>query len=834
MAAFFQDLRYSLRTLRKAPLFTAVAVLSLALGIGANSAIFSLINQLLLQRLPVRDPEQLVMLAGRGRHYGGNNGRDKISYPMYQDLRDKNQVFSGMFCTHRNTVSATFGGRTELLSGETVSGNFFRVLGIGAAIGRVFNASDDLMQGAHPLAVLSYGYWKTRFGGDRGIVGQKMVVNGQPLTIIGVSQAGFDGIEPGYAPQIRVPITMSDDLPRAPGGGRLNDRRFRWTETFGRLKPGMTIEKATAGLQPLFHQILNLEVQEKEFSKASPFVKQEFLKMWMEVMPGSKGRSDLRRTYSTPLLALMAIVGLVLLIACSNLANLLIARASARQKEIAVRLALGAGRGRLIRQLLVESVMLATTGGALGIGLAVLIDRALLAFLPSGHTPLSLSATPDWTVLGFTFAISMLAGILFGLVPALQSTRPQLASTLKDQAGGVVRGASVGLRKGLVVAQVSLSLLLLIGAGLFLQSLRNLKGMNPGFEVKNLLTFSVEPTLSRYDKPWTLDYYRRLSERLQNLPGAESHAFAVVPIMADNEWDNWVTIEGYTPKQGEAPDPHMQYCTPAFFKTLKIPVLLGRDFMAKDVGGAPKVGVVNQRFAKRYFGAASPIGRHLGMGIDPGTKLDIEIVGVVGDAKYESMRDEIPFELYVPYTQINFVTGMTVYVRAQGNPTGIFNMLRPAVRDVDASVPMYDLRTLDDQVEITLLTERLLATLSSVFGCLATLLAALGLYGVMAFMVARRTREIGIRMALGADSGSVVWMVMREVLALAAIGVAIGLGAAWAATRLIEAQLFGIQPTDLLTMALAALGIGAVAGLAGYVPARRATGIDPMRALRWE
>jgi predicted permease len=340
--------------------------------------------------------------------------------------------------------------------------------------------------------------------------------------------------------------------------------------------------------------------------------------------------------------------------------------------------------------------------------------------------------------------------------------------------------------------------------------------------------------LSRYDKPWTLDYYRRLSERLQNLPGVEAHAFAVIPVVDDNEWDNWVTIEGYTPKQGETPDPHMQYCTPGFFKTLKVPVLLGRDFMAKDVTGAPKVGIVNQKFAKRYFGGASPLGRHIGMGIDPGTKMDIEIVGVAGDTKYESMREEIPYELYIPYTQIDFVTGMTVYVRAQGEPTGIFNMLRPAVRDVDAGVPMYDLRTLDDQIEISLLTERLLATLSSVFGCLATLLAALGLYGVMAFMVARRTREIGIRMALGADSGSVVWMVMREVLALAAMGVAIGLGAAWAATRFIETQLFGIQPTDLLTMALAALGIGMVAGLAGYVPAQRATGIDPMRALRWE
>jgi predicted permease len=810
-----------------------VAVLSLALGIGANTAIFTLIHQLILQPLPVKNPEQLVMLAGRGRHYGGNNGRDKLSYPMYQDIRGKNQVFSGMFCSHGTTMSLTFEGRTELVAGEVVSGNYFPVLGIGAAIGRVFNASDDLYQGGHPLAVLSHGYWRARFGGDLNIVGKKIIVNGYPLTIIGVSQAGFDGVEPGYAPQIRVPVTMDDILPRT-YFSRLNDRRFRWVEVFGRLKPGITIEKAQAGLQPLFHQILEMEVQQQPFAKASPFVKREFLKMWMQVMPGSKGRSNLRDTYAKPLLALMAIVALVLLIACSNLANLLIARASARQKEIAVRLALGASRGRLVRQLLVESLVLSAAGGALGVGLAVLIDRALIGFLPSGGTPLSLSSTPDFAVLGFSSLVSVLAGVIFGLVPALQSTRPQLANTLKDQAAAVLPGSSVALRKSLVVCQVALSLLLMIGAGLFLQSLQHLKGLNPGFEVKNLLSFGVEPTLSRYDVPWTVDYYRRLTDRLKTVPGVESSAVAVVPVLQDNEWDNWITIEGYTPKQGDPPDPHMQYCSPDFLATLKIPILLGRDFTIKDAKGAPKVGIVNQKFASRYFGGANPLGRHLGMGIDPGTKMDVEIVGVAGDTRYESMQDEVPDELYIPYTQSNFVTGMTVYVRAHGDPTGIFNTMRQVVREVDPGVPMYDLRSLDDQVEISLFVQRMLATLSSVFGSLATLLAALGLYGVIAFMVARRTREIGIRMALGADSGLVVWMVMREVLTLALIGVAVGLSAAWAATRLIQAQLFGIQPTDLLTMAVAALCIVAVAVLSGYVPARRATMIDPVRALRWE
>jgi predicted permease len=833
MAAILQDFRYSLRTLLKSPVFLAVAVLSLALGIGANTAIFTLINQLILQPLPVKDPEQLVMLAGRGKHYGGNNGPDRLSYPMYREIRDNNQVFSGMFCTYPGTGSVSFQGTTELIGTEFVSGNYFPVLGIGAAAGRVFTASDDLIQGGHPLAVLSYGYWRARFGADPRIVGKPIVVNGRALTIIGVSPAGFDGVEPGRAPQIRIPMTMKDDLPHT-GFSRLNEDRFRWTEVFGRLKPGITLEKAQAGLQPLFHQILNREVTEKAFARASPIVKQEFLKMWMEVMPGSKGRSNLRKTYSRPLFALMGIVGLVLLIACSNLANLLIARASARQKEIAVRLALGAGRGRLIRQLLVESLVLAAVGGSLGVGLAVIVDQALIGFLPSGHTPLSLSSTPDRAVLGFTFAISLLAGAVFGLIPALQSTRPKLANTLKDQAGAVIRGGSAGLRKGLVVAQVSLSLLLLIGAGLFVQSLRNLKTLNPGFEVRNLLAFDVDPTMSRYDAKWTRDYYRRLRERLSALPGVESNTFAWVPVLEDNEWDNWITIEGYSAKLDERPDPHMQYCSPGFFKTLKIPVLVGRDFNDRDGAGAPKVGIVNQKFVKRYFGGVDPLGRHIGMGIDPGTKLDIQIVGVAGDTKYESMRDEIPYELYVPIDQQSFANGGTVYVRAQGDPARAFNTLRAAVRAVDAGVPMYDIRTLDDQMQISLLTERLLAALSSVFGCLATLLAALGLYGVMAFMVARRTREIGIRMALGAGQRAVVWMVLRETLTLAGIGVGIGLAGAYGVTRLIQAQLFGVAPTDSLTLAAASLGIAAVTALAGYIPARRATGIDPMSALRWE
>ena len=834
MTAFLQDLRYSVRTLRKSPLFTTVAVISLALGIGANTAIFTLIHQIVLQLLPVRNPEQLVLLTGRGNHYGSNTGGNAISYPMYQDFRDRNQVFQGMFCKYGISGSLTVDGRTELVSAELVSGNYFPVLGVGAAVGRVFNASDDLTQSGHPLAVLSYGFWKTRFNSDPGMVGRRIVLNGYPLTIIGVSRDGFDGVESGYSPQIRVPMMMKKEMTPMDPFYTLNERRGRFVQAFGRLKPGLTIEQAKAGLQPLFHQILQMEVQDKAFAEATSLTKQRFLSMWMDVLPASKGRSSLRRQFTNPLYALMAIVGVVLLIACTNVANLLIARATSRQKEIALRLALGGSRWRLIRQLLCESVLLALAGGAAGIALAVWMNRTLLSFLPAGTLRLTVSPAPDFNALGFTLAIALLTGLLFGLAPALQTTRPELAGTLKDQAGAVIGGSAVTLRKALVVAQVALSLLLLVGAGLFLQSLRNLRGLNPGFQTSGLLTFTVNPTLNAYPAEQSRQFYRQLLERLQNLPGVTSAALSIMTVLDDNEWDSSVTVEGYTAKQNEFVDPHMQFASPGYFATLRIPILLGRDFRPSDDQGANNVGIINERFAKKYFAGQSPIGRHVGMGMNPGTKLDIEIIGVVQDTRYESLRQEIPYELYRPYRQMGFTLGMSAYVRTQADPSNYFGALREAVRQVDSTVPVSDLRTLEQQVDKSLLTERLLATLSAVFGLLATLLAAIGLYGVMAYVVARRTREIGIRMALGAAAGKVVWLVMREVLILAGIGAAIGTPAAFALSRLIGAQLFGIKPTDALTLASAAIGIAVVAALSGYLPARRATRIDPMLALRWE
>jgi len=524
----------------------------------------------------------------------------------------------------------------------------------------------------------------------------------------------------------------------------------------------------------------------------------------------------------------------VLLIACANVANLLIARATARQKEIAIRLALGAGRSRIVSQLLVESLALAIAGGAAGLAFAVWMDTALLKFLPTGDSPLVLSTTPDWRILSFNLGVSLVTGLIFGLVPALQSTRPGLAGTLKDQTGSIVGGTSVGLRKTLVAAQVSLSLLLLIGAGLFIRTLKNLKSQDPGFRTGNLVGFAVDPPMNGYKPERSLDLYRQLRDDLNALPGVESSALAVIPVLTGDEWDNSVAIEGFEHKPGDMPDPHMQFITPDYFKTLNVPILLGRDFRMTDGRGAPLVCIVNERFARRYFKDGLAVGKHIGMGGDPGTKLDIEIVGVARDTKYETMRDEVPFEVYRPYHQVEFVIGMFAYVRTARQPEQAFSSIRQVVNHLDPNLPVFQMKTIESQMEESLIIERLVATLSTGFGILATLLAAIGLYGVMAYMVAQRTREIGVRMALGAGRSDVLWLVMKDVVVLAGIGIAAGLPAAWGLTRMLKSQLYGIQPNDALTIAAATLGIACVALLAGYVPARKATRVEPMIALRWE
>ena len=689
MSTLWNDLRYALRMLRKSPVFTAIAVLSLAVGIGANTAIFSLVDQILIRLLPVKEPQQLVLLTMKGMHYGSNWGGNAISYPMYSDFRDNNQVFSGMFCRFPNYLSLSFGGQTERVAAELVSGSYFPVLGVGAALGRTFTPEEDKVPNGHPLVMLSYSYWKARFASDRTLIGKTVIINGHNMTVIGVAQPGFDGVELGFVTQVFVPVMMKAQM--TPLWDGMKDRRWRWVNAFGRLKPGITGQKAKASLQPFFHSMLEMEVKEPAFRNASAYDREQFLKNIIDVLPGSQGRSYSRQSLQTPLWLLMAVTGGVLLIACANVAGLLIARAATRQREVAIRLALGAGRMRIVRQLLVESLLLAGAGGILGIALATWTNRGVLALMPPDSAFLQLSTAPDLRILLFTISVSCLTGLIFGLAPAWQSTRPNLAPTLKDQAGAVLGGSGqVRLRKGLVTAQVTLSLLLLIGAGLFIRSLRNLHNLGPGFPQDHVLAFNIDPSLNGYTSERAKSFYRQLTDAVSAIPGVQTTGLASLRILEGNEWDSSVTVEGFVPKPGDGPEPYMNSISPGYFNTLGVPLAAGRDFTVKDVDEvqhgrdkddfSPRVVIINQKFAQKFFGKTNPLGRHVGFGSDPGTKIDMEIIGVVKDIKYTSLRDDIPVQMFVPYLASRYVGDMTVYVRTSLDPNQAFAAVRSPTR----------------------------------------------------------------------------------------------------------------------------------------------------------
>jgi len=714
-----------------------------------------------------------------------------------------------------------------------VSGNYFSMLGVSAAIGRVFNSKeDDQVFMGHPVVVLGYDYWTTRFARDPSILGKKILVNNYPMEIVGVSAQGFAGLDPTESAQIRVPILMKDAMVPDWGWVHMDDRRTRWVQVFGRLKPGYTVESAKAPLQGLFTQTRTYEMTLPAAKNWSKYSRDEFMKGQLVVESAAIGYSELRNNFSTPLIVLMCMVGLVLLIACANVANLLIARAFMRQREIAVRLSLGASRGRLVRQLLVESLTLSFAGGIVGLLLAFALTRGLLALVPTGSQPLLISPRPDVRILAFTVALTFATGIVFGLLPALRASRPDPWTTLKDTMGSIAgTGGSLFLRKGLVTAQVALSFLLLFGAGLFVKSLQNLKVTDTGVALDNLVTFQVAPALSGYSDEKAVQFNRDLLERLRSAPGVKSAATASVAILSGGEWDSSTAVEGHRFADGEDQQAFMNAFSPGYFETMHIPILEGRDFRQSDIVQRPTVAIVNHKFAEHFFPGKSAIGKRLGRGGGPNTKLTIEIIGVVADALYEGPREGVHRQVFFPA----WGKGSAVYyVRTNIASSSVFNVVRNEVKQLDVTLPIYDMKTVQGQLDETLLTDRLIALLSAGFGLLATILASIGLYGVMAFIVARRRKELGIRLALGAQPGAVIWMVMREVLLLLAIGLAVGIPAAMLLGRYVSSVLYGVKPSDPWMATWTMVLLAVVSAAAGLIPARRASRIDPILALRHE
>ncbi|MEO8597026.1 MAG: ABC transporter permease [Candidatus Solibacter sp.] len=836
MARFTHDLKFALRSLRRSPLFTLVAVASLALGIGANTAIFTLIDQLILRLLPVAQPEQLVMIWTTGPHMGDNRGGRMASYPMYQDFQRKAQAFSSVFCRRNIPVSLSFKGQTERVEAELVSGNYFQALGVRPHLGRVFSPEeDDRVYKGHPSVVLGYDYWVSRYAADPGVIGQKLVVNDYPMTIVGVSAQGFHGMDPARSVQLRIPIQMKPLM--TPGWDSIGNRRSQWVNMFARMKPGYTVQSAQASLQPLLVQVLRDELTQKELKSISAFNRDRFLQRKIQMEPAANGYSQMRRDYATALTVLMCMVGLVLLIACFNVANLMIARAVSRQKEVAVRLAVGASRWQLLRQLLIESLVLSAAGGAVGIFLSVAMIRGLLHFLPGDASTLMLRAEPDLRIFGFNAALALFTGILFGLAPAIQSLNVDLWNTLKDVVGAVSgSGGSVRLRKTLVTAQVAFSFLLLVGSGLFVRTLANLQQTNPGFrQLDNLVTFQVDPSLSGYSVPRMQDFYSRLLTNIRAVPGVKSAGYAMVPVLSGDEWDSTMSVEGHVNKDNEDNQAFMNGVSPGYWATMGVSLLEGRDFDEhRDIGKKINVAIVNRKFASHFFGNRSAVGKHVGFGDGPGSKVDMEIVGVAEDSLYEGPREGVHRQVFVSFVQTDYPAGVAFYVRTSQDSRSLFNVLRRKVQELDGLMPVYDMKTLEHQLDETLSTERLIAVLSAAFGVLATVLAALGLYGVMAFMVARRTKEIGLRMALGAPQAQVVWMVMRETLQVLGAGLAIGVPATLLLSKYVSTQLFGVKATDFLSAAAALVVLVVVAAGAGFLPARRASTIDPIQALRYE
>jgi predicted permease len=834
MSTLIQDLKYGFRMLAKNPGFTAIAVLTLTLGIGANTAIFSLLNAVMLRELPVQNPGRLVLL---GQAHGAGSTNDfanttLYSYPFYRELRQKNQVFSEVSAA----LSLPFDGMhgsvagspsLETLNVQLASGTYFSMLGVKPAVGREFTAADDEPAGAHPIAVASYSWWKRRFALDPAILGKTVTLGSTAYTIIGVAPREFFGTTVGESPDLWIPLSMEKQI--SPGWNGLENKSFQSLYILGRLKPGVSVAQAQANVNVLAQQLW----RESAGSVLSQEQRGVLKHANVELTPAARGLSRLRFQFSMPLLILMVVVGIVLLIACANIASLLLARATARQRELAVRMAVGAGRLRLVRQLLTESLLMAFLGGGLGVLFASWASMGLLAMVSAGHGALPLAVGPDARVLGFTFLISCLTALLFGTFPALRATRIDLTPALKEARGGISGGGRSRLAKSLIVSQIGLSLVLLVGAGLFLRTLVKLGDVDTGFNKENVLLFAIDPVDVGYKEDARLvSLYQQIEQRVGAEPGVRA---ASISFFTFNQgaWTDPVGIQGHPPTPQNDMAATYNVVGPDYFAAMGIPLMVGRVFSPQDTENSQKVAVINQTAARWYFPGGSPIGRRFGIGPDPKHSNDIEVVGVVKDAKYQSLRER-PFPaVYLPYTQrVGYYFDLDV--RYSGDPASIIAEVRNAVGQVDHSLPVTYQNTLAQQVEDSMTSQTLIARLSAFFGLLALFLACIGIYGLMSYAVARRTSEIGIRMALGAARSSVLWMVMRESMMMVAIGLAAGLPVALAADRLVSKMLFGLSPTDPLSLAGAALVLLAFTLLASYLPARRAAGVDPMVALRYE
>ncbi len=855
MNTCWQDLRYGLHKLAKNPGFTLIAVLTLALGIGANTALFSVVDAVLLKRLPVKDPDRLVLFSATWDRekfspggYNGSNQRDPAtgltngtSFPFqtFTRLRQEKTALQDVFAFSPVDLNLNAGGQAEVIKGQVVSGNYYATLGVPALVGRTITDADD-NAGATPVAVLSHRFWLTRFNSDQLIVGKQVNLNNVAFTVIGVTVPGFDGTgQVGSSPDVSIPLAWEPQI----AGERSYSKGagIWWLRLMGRLQPGATLEQARFVLEPGFQQSVlehRAARQTQTGNPVRPLEPKEYPRLAVE--SGSQGEMNARRFLTKPLRLLFGVVALVLLIACANVANLLLVRASARQREIAVRLAVGASRGRLIRQLLTESVLLALLGGGLGVLFALWIKDGLLAVSDWAGPDSVLNPHLDLRVLGFTFALCCLTSMLFGLVPALRATRVDLTPTLKDSARGSSGQTRSWLSKSLVVAQVTISVLLLIGAGLLIRTLRNLQTVDTGFNERNLLLFSVEPRLIGYKDERLAALYQQLFDRLEAVPGVQSVTFSRHGLLALGATSSSLYLPaGKASPDGQAIDSgevKVHNVRENFFQTMEIPLLLGRAFMAQDDAKAPQVVVVNQSLARRYFPNENPIGKRLGF--DSAKPGDFEVIGLARDAKYTSQRDETEPTVYISWKQSLRSMGFSTFaVRTSGDPASLTGSIRRAVAEVDSNLPLNSVKTQIAQADETLVMERLFAKLLSFFGVLAQQLASFGLYGVLAYSVSQRTHEIGIRMALGADRSRVLKMILRQGMTLTLIGITLGLGGAYVLTRYLESltsMLFGVKPRDPLTYAATAALLIAVSLIACFVPARRATRVNPMVALRCE